>query len=114
MSYNGTRALLMMQQTGLMDSLNAIRAIGVDYQRPVVMLVGLQGKEPDLLATTNPPPMACGLCNLFLNAMELSHSSDRNVAGDEHQIGPSSRGRLCHLPPTHLSCRTGPKGPYTS
>jgi sulfopyruvate decarboxylase subunit beta len=30
MSYNGTRAVLMMQQTGLMDSLNAIRAIGVD------------------------------------------------------------------------------------
>lgn len=48
MSYNGTRALLMMQQTGLMDSLNAIRAIGVDYNLPVVMLVGLQGKEPHL------------------------------------------------------------------
>lgn len=27
MSYNGTRAVLLMQQTGLMDSLNAIRAI---------------------------------------------------------------------------------------
>lgn len=49
MSYNGTRAVMMMQQTGLMDSLNAIRAIGVDYERPIVMLVGLQGKEPELL-----------------------------------------------------------------
>ena len=48
MSYNGTRAVLMMQQTGLMDSLNAIRAIGMDYRLPVVMLVGLQGKEPGL------------------------------------------------------------------
>lgn len=47
MSYNNTRALLLMQQTGLMDSLNAIRAIGVDYQLPVCMMVGLQGKEPD-------------------------------------------------------------------
>ena len=48
MSYNGTRALLLMQQTGLMDSLNAIRAIGMDYQLPVCMMVGLQGKEPHL------------------------------------------------------------------
>ena len=48
MSYNGTRALLLMQQTGLMDSLNAIRAIGMDYQLPVCMMVGLQGKEPQL------------------------------------------------------------------
>lgn len=48
MSYNNTRALLLMQQTGLMDSLNAIRAIGVDYQLPICMMVGLQGKEPHL------------------------------------------------------------------
>jgi sulfopyruvate decarboxylase subunit alpha len=50
MSYNNTRALLLMQQTGLMDSLNAIRAIGVDYQLPICMMVGLQGKEPDRLS----------------------------------------------------------------
>ena len=48
MSYNNTRAILLMQQTGLMDSLNAIRAIGVDYQLPICMMVGLQGKEPQL------------------------------------------------------------------
>lgn len=48
MSYNGTRAILLMQQTGLMDSLNSVRAIAMDYQLPVVMMVGLQGKEPEL------------------------------------------------------------------
>ncbi len=48
MSYNGTRAVLLMQQTGLMDSLNSIRAMAMDYQLPVVMMVGLQGKEPEL------------------------------------------------------------------
>ena len=73
MSYNGTRALLMMQQTGLMDSLNAIRAIGIDYQRPVVMLVGLQGKEPDL-----PPSRSASygvrIIQPVLNAMNISNS----------------------------------------
>lgn len=41
------RAVLLMQQTGLMDSLNAVRAIAVEYGQPVCMLVGLLGKEPD-------------------------------------------------------------------
>ncbi|MDA0223272.1 MAG: decarboxylase [Proteobacteria bacterium] len=73
MSYNGTRALLMMQQTGLMDSLNAIRAIGVDYERPVVMMVGLQGKEPHV----HPDQSAAygvRIVRPILDAMELSHS----------------------------------------
>lgn len=50
MSYNSTRCVLLMQQTGLMDSLNAVRAIAVDYGMPVVMMVGLQGKEPEVPA----------------------------------------------------------------
>lgn len=43
------RALLLIQQTGLLDSMNALRAIGVEYELPICMLVGLQGKEPDRL-----------------------------------------------------------------
>ena len=47
LSYSNKRELLLMQQTGLMDSLNAIRAIAMDYRLPVCMMVGLQGKAPD-------------------------------------------------------------------
>lgn len=48
LAFTGQRAVLMMQQTGLMDSLNAIRAIAVEYRQPVCMVVGMQGKEPEL------------------------------------------------------------------
>ncbi len=48
LSYCDQRALLLMQHTGFLDSINAIRAIAVDYQLPVFMVVGLQGAEPDL------------------------------------------------------------------
>lgn len=48
LSFCDRRGVLLMQQTGLMDSLNALRAIGVDYRNPVCMLVGLLGKEPDV------------------------------------------------------------------
>src|SRR5216683_4504618 len=41
------RSLLLIQNTGLMDSINAIRAVAVEYEQPVCMMVGLQGKEAD-------------------------------------------------------------------
>lgn len=73
MSYNGTRAVLMMQQTGLMDSLNAIRAIGVDYELPVVMIVGLQGKEPHL-SPEDSAAYGVRIIRPVLDVMQLSHS----------------------------------------
>lgn len=48
LSFCDQRGVLLMQQTGLMDSLNAVRAIGVDYRNPVCMMVGLLGKEADI------------------------------------------------------------------
>ena len=48
LSFCDRRGVLLMQQTGLMDSLNALRAIGVDYHNPVCMMVGLLGKEADV------------------------------------------------------------------
>ncbi|NVO58454.1 decarboxylase [Rhodobacteraceae bacterium B1Z28] len=84
MSYNGTRALLMMQQTGLMDSLNAIRAIGVDYELPVVMMVGLQGKEPHMHPDDS-ASYGVRIIRPVLDAMELSHSLIEEP-GDEAQI----------------------------
>ncbi len=48
LGYCGRRALLLIQNTGFLDSVNAIRAIAVEYGNPVCMMVGLQGKEPDV------------------------------------------------------------------
>ncbi len=45
------RAVLLMQQTGFFDSINSIRAIGVEYAQPLCMLIGLLGKEPDRAPT---------------------------------------------------------------
>jgi sulfopyruvate decarboxylase TPP-binding subunit len=42
----GQRALLLMQYTGLLDSINAIRGVAVELQNPVCMMVGLLGLEP--------------------------------------------------------------------
>lgn len=83
MSYNGTRAILMMQQTGLMDSLNAIRAIGVDYELPIVMMVGLQGKEPHLLPDQS-ASYGVRIIRPVLHAMSLSHSLIEEPGDEVH------------------------------
>jgi sulfopyruvate decarboxylase subunit beta len=43
LAFAGRRAVLLIQQTGLLDSVNALRAVGVEYEQPVAMIVGLQG-----------------------------------------------------------------------
>lgn len=44
----GRRAALLMQYTGLLNSINAIRIIAVELAQPICMLVGLLSKEPDV------------------------------------------------------------------
>ena len=45
LSYADKRAVLLIQHTGFLDSINAIRVMGMDYQLPIVMMIGLQGLE---------------------------------------------------------------------
>jgi len=49
LSYCGQRAVLLIQYTGLLDSINAIRAVAMGYKLPIVMIVGLLEKEPGVL-----------------------------------------------------------------
>ncbi len=41
----GRRAALLMQYTGFLDSINALRAIAVELAQPICMLVGMLSKE---------------------------------------------------------------------
>jgi sulfopyruvate decarboxylase subunit alpha len=47
LSYSDRRALILIQYTGFLDSLNAIRAVAVEYKQPICMMVGLLGHEPE-------------------------------------------------------------------
>ena len=46
LAYTGKRSLLLIQQTGMLDSINAIRGVAVEYSLPICMMVGLLEKEP--------------------------------------------------------------------
>ncbi|MCC6891069.1 MAG: decarboxylase [Hyphomicrobiales bacterium] len=47
LGYADKRALILIQYTGFLDSLNAIRAVAVEYRQPIVMMIGLLGHEPE-------------------------------------------------------------------
>src|ERR1700756_167620 len=47
LSYADKRALILIQYTGFLDSLNAIRGVGVEYKQPICMMIGLLGHEPE-------------------------------------------------------------------
>src|ERR1700720_919277 len=51
LSYCDKRALILIQYTGFLDSINAIRAVAVEYKQPICMMIGLLGHEPERLPT---------------------------------------------------------------
>jgi sulfopyruvate decarboxylase subunit alpha len=54
LSYADKRALILIQYTGFLDSLNAIRGIAVEYKQPICMMVGLLGHDPEVAPRASP------------------------------------------------------------
>lgn len=46
LSYGNKRALMLVQYTGFLFAMNAIRGVGVEYKQPICMMIGMLGKEP--------------------------------------------------------------------
>lgn len=66
----GHRSLLLMQYTGLLDSINAIRGVAMEGKNPVCMMVGLLGKEPGV-APTQSKRYGLRIVEPILDAMQI-------------------------------------------
>jgi sulfopyruvate decarboxylase TPP-binding subunit len=82
----GHKSVLMMQYTGFLDSINAIRGVGVEGRFPVCMVVGLLGKEPDV-APTKSKKYGVKIIEPILDVMGIEHHLIERDA-DAEQIGP--------------------------
>lgn len=87
LSFCDRKALLLIQNTGLFDSLNAVRAVAAEYELPICMMVGLQGKEPDLLPAQS-SKYAVRIVEPVLDAMEIEHELLQDAA-DIDKIAPA-------------------------
>src|SRR5215470_11365105 len=68
----GQRSLLLIQHTGLLDSINALRAVAVEYSNPVCLMVGLLEKEPGI-APTKSGRYGVRIVEPILDAMGIAH-----------------------------------------
>ena len=82
LSYCDRRALLLMQYSGMLDSINALRIVGIEYGLPICMMVGLLNKEPGV-----PPDKSkrysIRITGPILDAMGVTHhliETDADVA----------------------------------
>lgn len=46
LTYGNKRALILIQYTGFLYAMNAIRAVAVEHKQPMCMMIGLLSKEP--------------------------------------------------------------------
>jgi sulfopyruvate decarboxylase subunit alpha len=54
LSYCDKRALILIQHTGFLDSLNAIRGVAVEFEQPICMMVGLLQHDPEMTPRQSP------------------------------------------------------------
>ncbi len=70
--YCDKRALSLIQYTGFLDSINAIRGVAVEYAQPICMMIGLLGHDP-YMAPCNSPRYGVRIIEPILDAMGIPH-----------------------------------------
>jgi sulfopyruvate decarboxylase subunit alpha len=83
----GHRSLMMMQYTGLLDSVNSLRGVAMEGENPVCMLVGLLGKEPGV-APTESKKYGVKIIEPILDVMGIAHHWVEE-SGDTQKIVPA-------------------------
>ena len=72
LAYCDKRALTLIQHTGFLDSINAIRGVAVEYAMPVCMMVGLLQHDPNF-TPRNSPRYGVRIVEPILDAMGIPH-----------------------------------------
>ena len=97
----GHKSVFMMQYTGFLDSINAIRGVAVEGHFPVCMIVGLLGKEPDV-APTKSKKYGVKIIEPILDVMGIEHLLSSGTR-DTAQIGAGHRKVVRQLFPYSYS-----------
>jgi sulfopyruvate decarboxylase subunit alpha len=80
--YCDKRALSLIQHTGFLDSINAIRGVAVEYGQPICMMIGLLQHDPTK-APRESPRYGVRIVEPILDAMGIPHhliNEDADVA----------------------------------
>ena len=72
LSYCDKRALTLIQNTGFLDSINAIRGVAVEYSQPICMMIGLLAHDPSTTPRKS-PRYGVRIIEPILEAMGIPH-----------------------------------------
>jgi sulfopyruvate decarboxylase TPP-binding subunit len=72
LSYTDKRALILIQHTGFLDSINAIRGVAVEYKQPICMMIGLLQHDPEKTPRQSPRYGVC-IVEPILDDMGIAH-----------------------------------------
>jgi sulfopyruvate decarboxylase subunit alpha len=100
LSYCDKRALILIQHTGFLDSINAIRGVAVEYAQPICMMIGLLQHDP-YKAPRESPRYGVRIVEPILDAMGIPHhliNEDADVA----KIKPAIEGAYAKSFPVAL------------
>lgn len=109
LSYCDKRALILIQHTGFLDSINAIRGVGVEYRQPICMMVGLLGHEPERLPAQS-GRYGVRIIEPILDAMGIAHDLVGQDS-DVPKIQPAIERAYTHSLPTALLIGRSPLPP---
>jgi sulfopyruvate decarboxylase subunit alpha len=109
LSYSDKRALILIQYTGFLDSLNAIRGIAVEYEQPICMMVGLLGHDPEKAPRAS-PRYGVRIIEPILDDMGIAHHLI-GVDADVAQIKPAIDKAYAQSQPVAFLIGRSPKVP---
>ena len=109
LSYADRRALTLIQYTGFLDSINAIRGVAVEYKQPICMMIGLLGHDPQKAPRAS-PRYGVRIIEPILDDMGIAHhliSADADIA----KIQPAIEWAYRESQPVALLVGRRPKAP---
>ena len=94
------RSLILIQNTGFLDSINAIRCIGVEYGQPICMMVGLLEKELERKPTES-AKFGVKIVEPILDVLGITHDLIE-TDDDVDRISPAIQGAYERSKPVAL------------
>jgi sulfopyruvate decarboxylase subunit alpha len=87
LAYSGKRSLTLIQHTGFLDSINAIRGVAVEFKQPICMMIGLLQHDPEKTPKQS-PRYGVRIVEPILDDMGIAHHV-LNGDADVTQIKPA-------------------------
>jgi sulfopyruvate decarboxylase subunit alpha len=109
LAYSGKRSLTLIQHTGFLDSINAIRGVAVEYNQPICMMIGLLQHDPDKTPRES-SRYGVRIVEPILDDMGIAHHVI-NTDADVAQITPAIEKAYAESRPVAFLVSRGPDAP---